>query len=83
MADSPNKIRGTAQGEQLIYKQMLKLMGEPKQHLELVSAYFVPTEDGLKTLTQLAEKGIQIRVLTNSFLANDVPLVHAFISSIA
>lgn len=78
VADSPNKIRGTAQGEQLIYKQMLKLMGEPKQHLELVSAYFVPTEDGLKTLTQLAEKGIQIRVLTNSFLANDVPLVHAF-----
>lgn len=78
VADSPNKIRGNAETEQLIYQQMLNIMGEPKQHLELVSAYFVPTEKGMHALTNLAKNDIQIRVLTNSFLANDVPLVHAF-----
>ncbi|WP_416224674.1 phospholipase D-like domain-containing protein [Acinetobacter towneri] len=78
VADSPNKIRGNAETEQLIYQQMLNIMGKPKQHLELVSAYFVPTEKGMHALTNLAKNDIQIRVLTNSFLANDVPLVHAF-----
>jgi putative cardiolipin synthase len=29
-------------------------------------------------LTDLAEDGIKVRVLTNSFKANDVAVVHAF-----
>lgn len=78
VADSPNKIRDEAMGNQLIYHQMLNIMGEPKQHLELVSAYFVPTRKGTDYLVNLAQTGVKIRVLTNSFLANDVPLVHAF-----
>lgn len=78
IADSPKKARSNAQNEELIYTQMLKLMGEPKQHLELVSAYFVPTEKGTHYLSQRAQQGLNIRILTNSFLANDVPVVHAF-----
>lgn len=78
IADSPNKIRGEASEDQLIYRQMLNIMGEPKQHLELVSAYFVPTRKGTDYLAYLAKNDVHIRVLTNSFLANDVPLVHAF-----
>ena len=80
VADSPNKIRGTASKEQLIYRQMSNIMGQPKDHLELVSAYFVPTRKGTDYLAGLVKKDIQVRVLTNSFLANDVPLVHAFYS---
>lgn len=78
IADSPNKIRGEASGDQLIYRQMLNIMGEPKQHLELVSAYFVPTRKGTDYLAQLVKNNVEVRVLTNSFLANDVPVVHAF-----
>lgn len=78
IADSPDKIRGEASGDQLIYCQMLNIMGEPKQHLELVSAYFVPTEKGTEYLAQLVKNNVEVRVLTNSFMANDVPLVHAF-----
>ncbi|TCB50660.1 phospholipase D family protein [Acinetobacter sp. ANC 4779] len=78
IADSPDKIRGEASGDQLIYRQMLNIMGEPKQHLELVSAYFVPTEKGTEYLAQLVKNNVEVRVLTNSFMANDVPLVHAF-----
>jgi cardiolipin synthase C len=78
VADHPNKIRNKAQDSEQIYHQMLSLMGEPKEHLELVSAYFVPTEWGANYLSQRAQNGIDIRILTNSFLANDVPVVHAF-----
>ena len=78
VADSPNKIRGQATGQQLIYQQMRKIMGEPKQHMELVSAYFVPTQRGTKYLTDLSKNNIKVRVLTNSFAANDVAVVHAF-----
>lgn len=78
VADLPDKIRGQATDKQLIYNQMLKIMGEPKQHLELVSAYFVPTEKGTAYLSDLANNQTNVRILTNSFLANDVALVHAF-----
>jgi putative cardiolipin synthase len=78
VADSPDKIRGQASRNQLIYRQIFQTMGEPKQHMELVSAYFVPTRKGTDYLTGLVKNGANVRVLTNSFLANDVPLVHAF-----
>ncbi|MBU3847996.1 MAG: phospholipase D family protein [Candidatus Acinetobacter avistercoris] len=78
VADSPNKIRGEAQGQQYIYNQMIDIMGKPKAHLELVSAYFVPTAKGEQYLSELARNNIDVRILTNSFLANDVALVHAF-----
>lgn len=78
VADSPEKIRGQAQDQQLIYHQMIELMGFPAQHMELVSAYFVPTEFGTQYLSQFAKSGVKIRVLTNSFMANDVAVVHAY-----
>ncbi|OTG63581.1 phospholipase [Acinetobacter sp. ANC 4470] len=78
IADSPDKIRGEATNDQLIYRQMLNIMGEPKQHLELVSAYFVPTRKGTDYLVNLTKNDVKVRILTNSFLANDVAVVHAF-----
>jgi len=78
VADSPNKIRGQSSHDQMIYRQIFQITGEPKQHLELVSAYFVPTQKGMDYLTGLVKRGVNVRILTNSFLANDVPVVHAF-----
>lgn len=78
LADSPNKIRGEARDHQLISQQMISIMGKPTQHLDLVSAYFVPTYKGTDYLSSLAQQKVKVRILTNSFLANDVALVHAF-----
>ena len=80
VADSPKKILGTASKEEMLYGQVLKIMGEPKQHIELASAYFVPTQQGAYYLKQLKVQGVKVRVLTNSFAANDVAIVHAFYS---
>jgi putative cardiolipin synthase len=41
------------------------------------NAYFVPTQTGTDRLKQLAERGIKVRILTNSLSSNDVIAVHA------
>ena len=78
IADSPDKVRRTVEDHELLFNQIMNIMGRPKNHMEFVSAYFVPTQAGEDYLVGLAQQDIKVRVLTNSFLANDVPLVHAF-----
>ena len=43
----------------------------------MISPYFVPGENGTLLLAGQAHRGVQVRVLTNSLAANDVPMVHA------
>ena len=76
--DSPDKIRAKAKKEQHLNFQLIKNLEKPEENIDLVSAYFVPEKDGAQHLSQLAQNGVQVRVLTNSYKANDVPLVHAF-----
>lgn len=78
IADSPEKTLGRAVNDQLIYNQIIEKMGEPKQGLDLISAYFVPTQYGSQYLASLPKKNVNVRVLTNTLVANDVALVHAF-----
>ena len=52
-------------------------MGTPTQQLSIISSYFVPTKDGVEALVKLANQGVKIRILTNSFNATDVTAVHS------
>ena len=76
--DSPDKIQAKAKKEQHLNFQMIKHLEKPDTSVDIISAYFVPQKDGEKRLTELAKENVQVRVLTNSFKANDVALVHAF-----
>lgn len=78
LADSPKKTLGQASESELISYQIRQHLGEPKQEMDLISAYFVPTQTGTQYLSQFPKQGVDVRVLTNSFVANDVALVHAF-----
>lgn len=78
--DSPDKIRGTAPPEDFLNAQLLSKLDEPKQSVDIISAYFVPEKIGTKKLTELAQSGVNVRILTNSFQANDISVVHAFYS---
>lgn len=42
----------------------------------LVSPYFIPGREGMDWLRGLRERGVRVRVLTNSLNATDVPAVH-------
>lgn len=45
--------------------------------LIIVSPYFVPGPDFTRYLVGLEQRGVRVRIMTNSLAANDVPLVHA------
>ena len=56
---------------------MGSLMAEAQHELCLISPYFIPGDSGTKFLTGLTDRGVTVRVLTNSLAANDEPAVHA------
>ena len=76
--DSPSKIKAKAKKEEHLNFQLLNHLERPNQSVDIVSAYFVPEKKGAKQLGELATNGTKVRILTNSFKANDVPVVHAF-----
>ncbi|MCL6248913.1 phospholipase D family protein [Acinetobacter sp. ANC 4945] len=78
--DSPSKIKSKAKKEEHLNFQLLNRLDKPEQSVDIVSAYFVPEKQGAERLKNLSADGVKVRVLTNSFQANDVPLVHAFYS---
>ncbi|WP_322872482.1 phospholipase D family protein [Acinetobacter sp. CFCC 11171] len=78
--DSPSKIKSKAKKEEHLNFQLLNRLDKPEQSVDIVSAYFVPEKKGAERLKDLRADGVKVRVLTNSFQANDVPLVHAFYS---
>lgn len=51
-------------------------MKRPARELDVISGYFVPTASGTADMAALADVGVRIRVLTNSFAATDVGFVH-------
>ena len=47
------------------------------EELIIFSPYFVPGKEGTVFLTQLSERGVRVRILTNSLASTDVGIVHA------
>ena len=56
---------------------LLTLVRSAKQDLLVVSPYFVPGAEIMKAFRTARERGVRIRVLTNSLASNDAPLAHA------
>lgn len=77
VSDDPAKVLGDAPKEGLMLPQLLQRTGMPRQQLDLVSPYFVPTQAGTQALAQLHQQGVQVRVLTNALEATDVAVVHS------
>ncbi|NML34767.1 phospholipase D family protein [Paraburkholderia antibiotica] len=77
VSDDPAKGLNNAPPEALIPHQMREVIGEPRKELDLVSPYFVPARAGTQYLTDLAAKGVDVRVLTNALEATDVVAVHS------
>ena len=54
-----------------------KAVPDVKTEILIWSPYFVPGKSGIAFLRKLRDKGVRIRVLTNSLAATDVAAVHA------
>jgi len=76
--DRPEKISG-ADGVQdnLLANQLGEYVGNIKSEMIILSAYFVPGREGVQFLRELSEKGVEIKILTNSLASTDVAAVHA------
>lgn len=77
ISDDPDKVLNRAPPTTHMLKQLREILGDPRRELDLVSPYFVPTEEGTRYFTQLASSGTRVRVLTNSLEATDVVAVHS------
>ncbi len=58
-------------------KSFYKKLDTLREELLIESAYFIARERGTETAKQLHERGIKIRVLTNSLVSNDVLAAYA------
>ena len=76
--DDPAKtLDREARKDVLLLAQLLAGAEGPKSSFDLVSPYFVPGERGTAALSALAQRGVRVRVLTNSFAGTDVSVVHS------
>jgi putative cardiolipin synthase len=76
--DRPEKLLHDFSETQYHLSPMLKPYWEGiEKELIIFSPYFVPGKPGTAFLTQLVQRGVRVRILTNSLASNDVGMVHA------
>ena len=72
LADDAAKIeRPEEDRSKNLRPQLLPELGGLRDQLMLISPYFVPGDAGVETLRRLRERGIRVRVLTNSLASTD------------
>ncbi len=60
-----------------IISKLYKKLSQAKEEVLIESAYFVPGDRGVSTATELVERGVKLRILTNSLASNDVVAAHS------
>ena len=63
-------------GNETVVLGLLQLIGQAQHDLLIISPYFVPGIDITRALTEARQRGVRVRVLTNSLASNDAPVAH-------
>lgn len=76
--DQPEKLVTKKSESELYISTKLRPYTEKlKEELILCSPYFVPGKQGVKNLIALQERGVQVRILTNSLSSTNHAIVHS------
>jgi putative cardiolipin synthase len=78
-ADQPDKVMATSVEEARAMSVQMNVMdrvAESTREVVISSPYFVPGTTGVDEFAALRRRGVKVVILTNSFAANDVPIVH-------
>jgi len=78
-ADQPAKVMATSVEEARSMSVQMNVMdrvAESTREVVISSPYFVPGSTGVDEFAALRQRGVKVVILTNSFAANDVPVVH-------
>jgi len=80
LVDKPSKISADAdsveESRDTTVDGLLQLMSQANTELLIVSPYFVPGKRMMSVFTNLRQRNVRIRVLTNSLASNDAPAAH-------
>lgn len=78
LVDNPAKIATSREKTKYhLTPQLAPYINAVESELIIVSPYFVPGKEGLQFFHDLVERGITVKILTNSLKSNDVLVVHA------
>ncbi len=80
LVDEPGKV-GPGDDEvnarDTVIDGLLGLMQQARRDVLIISPYFVPGARMMAGYEQLRQRGVRVRVLTNSLASNDAPAAHA------
>lgn len=76
ISDHPKKSLGSNRKDVLMVTRLSSILESPESKVDIVTPYFVPAKS-VHLFANLAARGVKLRILTNSFEANDVIPVHA------
>ena len=77
-ADPPDKLlRDTGDAAYRMSADIAPYLEATEKELIILSPYFVPGKGGVAFLKKIRDKGVRVRILTNSLATNDVAIVHA------
>jgi putative cardiolipin synthase len=78
VADQPEKVEGGPDVPALRIGPKLKaVLDTANSQVSLISPYFVPGKSGTQYLIELAKRGVNVSVLTNSLASTDEPAAHS------
>ncbi|MFV2005711.1 MAG: phospholipase D family protein, partial [Gammaproteobacteria bacterium] len=78
VVDHPDKIISSRDATELhLVTQLAPYFDKIKKELIIISPYFVPGDEGVEFFRKLINKGVRVKILTNSLASNDVGIVHA------
>ena len=78
VVDHAEKLSTSRDANELhLMTQLAPYFESIEKELIIISPYFVPGNEGVEFFKSLTDKGIRVKILTNSLSSNDVGVVHA------
>jgi len=76
--DRPERVNasGTPNPSNSMGPRLREMIEEAQTEALLISPYFVPRERGMELFAKMRDRGVTVKILTNSLASNDVPIAH-------
>jgi len=62
---------------QQMHKAMFSFLESAEEELLITNAYIIPAQRGIDLVQRLTDRGVKVRILTNSLASHDVPAVNS------
>lgn len=76
VSDDPMKALLPMEQRSAVLQTLVPAIAKAQDDVALISPYFVPGESGTAQIISLVQRGVDVRILTNSLAATDVAAVH-------